>query len=73
MYPVSNDRFDAVATHLACSVADQTMLVIEGYAKAAVGQDLVDLALHRNELFLRQSIISAYENSPAQTYSVAEP
>ena len=54
MYAVSNDRFDTVATHLACSVADQTMLIVEGHAKATIGQDLVDLALHRNELFLRQ-------------------
>lgn len=54
MYAVSNDRFDTIATHLACSVADQTMLIVERDAKAAIGQDLVDLALHRYELFLRQ-------------------
>lgn len=73
MYAVSNDRTDAVATHLACSVADQTMLIVEGYAEAAIGQDLVDLTLHRNELFLRQSVSLAYENTSARTYSVAEP
>ncbi len=61
MYAVSNDRSDTVATHFACGVADDAMFIIEGYAKASVGQDLVDLALHRNELFFRQSVFPAYE------------
>lgn len=73
MYAVSNDRSDTVATHLVCSVTDQTMLIIEGDAETSVGQDLVDLTLHRNELFLRQSVSLAYEKTSARTYSVAEP
>lgn len=55
VYAVSNDRSDAIATHLSCSVADKTMPIVEGDAEAPVGQDLVDRALHRNELFFRQS------------------
>lgn len=73
MYAVSYDRSDTIATHLACSVTDQTMLIIEGDAETSVGQDLVDLTLHRNELFLRQSVFLAYEKSSARTHSAAEP
>jgi len=73
MYAVSNDRTDAIATHFPCRIADDAMLIVEGDAEASIGQDLVDRAFHRNELFLRQSIILAYENSSARTYSGAEP
>ena len=54
MYAVSNDRSDSVATHLASCVADETVLIVEDHAETAVGQNLIDRALHRNELFFRQ-------------------
>ena len=73
MYAVSNDRTDTVATHLACGVADDAVLIIECHAEASVGQDLVDRAFHRNELFFRQTLSFTYEKSSARTYSVAEP
>ncbi len=73
MYAVTNDRSDTVAAHLACSIADQTMLIIKCDAETSVGQDFVDLTLNRNEIFLRQSNFLAYEKQSARTYSVAEP
>ena len=56
MYAVSNDRSDTIATHLASSVADDAVLIIEGDAETSVRQDLVDRAFHRDELFFRQTI-----------------
>ena len=55
VYVVSNDRADPVAAHLARSVGDDPMLIVECHAEASVGQDLVDLAFHRYEFFLRQT------------------
>tara|TARA_B100000378_G_scaffold170636_1_gene137603 strand:- start:499 stop:876 length:378 start_codon:yes stop_codon:yes gene_type:complete len=73
MYAVSNDRSDTVTAHFSGRVGDDPMLIVEGDAEASVGQDLVDRAFHRDELFLRQTISLAYDNSSARTYSGAEP
>lgn len=73
VYAVSNDRSDTVSAHLARSVADEAMLIIEGDAETSVGQDLVDRPLHRYEFFLRQTISVAYEKSSARANSGAEP
>jgi hypothetical protein len=37
VYAVSNDREDAIATHLASSVADDAMVIVQGDADAAMG------------------------------------
>lgn len=63
MYAVAYDRSDTVSAHLACRIADDAVLIIEGDAEPAVGQDLVDLALHQNELFLRQIESYAYKKN----------
>ena len=57
MYAVSNDRSDTVTAHFSGRVGDDPMLIVEGDAEASVGQDLVDRAFHRDELFFRQTIV----------------
>ena len=64
MYAVSYDRADPVTAHFSGRVSDNPMLILESHAKATIGQNLVDLALHRNELFLRQAISLRTKNHP---------
>lgn len=64
VYVVSNDRADSVTAHFTCRVGDDPMLIVECHAEASVGQDLVDLAFHRQELFLRQTSSLRTNNRP---------
>lgn len=64
VYVVSNDRADPVTAHFTCRVGYDPMLIVECHAEASVGQDLVDLALHRHELFLRQTSSLRTNNRP---------
>jgi hypothetical protein len=52
--PVADDRANAITPHFACSVADDTVLVVEHDAETAVGQDLVDLPFEGEEFFFCQ-------------------
>jgi hypothetical protein len=64
VYVVSNDGADPVTAHFTCRVGDDPMLIVECHAEASVGQDLVDLAFHRQELFLRQTSSLRTNNRP---------
>ena len=64
VHAVTNDRADPEAAHLSRRVGDNSMLVVEPDTKASVWQDLIDLAFHRNKLFLRQARSLRAKNRP---------
>lgn len=64
VYVVSNDRADPVTAYFTCRVGDDLMLIVECHAEASVRQDLVDLAFHGHELFLRQTSSLRTNNRP---------
>ena len=64
VYVVSNDRADPVTAHFTGRVGNNPMLIIECHAEASVRQNLVDLAFHCYELFLRQTHSLRTKNRP---------
>ncbi len=58
MDAVADDGPDAVAPHLSGRVGDDPDLVVQRHSEPAVGQDLVDDALDRQQLFFRQGLNS---------------
>ncbi|MBB3957857.1 hypothetical protein [Novosphingobium sediminicola] len=44
-----------MTAHFTCRVGDNPIPIVECHAKASIGQDLVDPAFHRHELFFRQT------------------
>src|SRR6478752_3253296 len=64
MYPVADDRADAVFAHLARRIGDDPVLVVERDAETSVGHDLVDQPFHREECFLCQTGPSASMDCP---------
>ena len=47
-----------------CLAGDDPMLTFESHAESPVGQDLVDLALHRHDIFIRQTSSLRTNNCP---------
>lgn len=55
MDPVADHGSDAETPHLARGIGDDSKLVVQHHAEAAVGQDLVDHAFDREQFFLGQA------------------
>ena len=51
---VTRQNANLVFAHFAAGVRHEFVAVVQGYAKAGVGQHLVDLALHLDQFFLGQ-------------------
>ena len=54
MHPVAHDRPDAKFAHLAGSVGDDLMLVIEQDGEASIGKNFLDDAFYRQQFFFGQ-------------------
>jgi len=70
---VTHHRTDPEPAHFAGCIGDNSMLIVQGNAKAAIRQNLIDLTLHRNQLFLRQTISRSYNTSRARVNPAAKP
>lgn len=54
MHPVAHDRADAKFAHLAGSVGDNLVLVVEPDCEASVGKNFLDDAFYRQQFFFGQ-------------------
>lgn len=63
VHAISNDRADPVTAHLPGRIGYNPVLIVECYAEASIGQNLINLAFHQNELFLRQTVCFHIKNN----------
>ena len=56
MDPVAHDGADAEFAHLPRRVSDDPVIIFKHDAKAAIGQNFIDHAFERQQLFLGQGL-----------------
>lgn len=55
MHAISHHRADAELAHLARRVGNDLVLIIKQNREAAIGEDFLDKAFHRQQFFLGQA------------------
>lgn len=73
MHSITYDRTDAEFAHLARSVGDEPMAVVQQNAKAPVGQNFVYLAFQAEQFFFRQRVVPSRQLFTRRKKCAAEP